>query len=184
MNSLDSTMEALAFDYLSFGLLTAVNNVWTWLAVITAAVSVWKFKASSSSSSSSSPRAKFPDEASPASETAAASTSTVVEAAKPSIAVAPSSPCVFSAEGRTSGKFIVYYDRTDDRCDDGNGEVNGEDGNVRSEKEWFGEVVMRMRMGNYMGFYRYQDLTVLDGSVVRLWDGCRRRNGSGCAIMQ
>lgn len=40
------------------------------------------------------------------------------------------------------------------------------------------EKVMRMRIGggDHMGWYRYQDLTVLDGNVVRLWDGCRDKS--------
>ncbi|KAE9464589.1 hypothetical protein C3L33_03502, partial [Rhododendron williamsianum] len=46
MNSLDSPLEALAFNYLSFAFSTAVNNVWTWLAALTtAAVSFWKIRA-------------------------------------------------------------------------------------------------------------------------------------------
>lgn len=196
MSALGSPLEALAFDHLSFGLFTVVNNVWTWVAVITAAVSVWRFKASSL------PGAKFPHEATrqverlaaePALATAAVAPS-IVETAKPSTAVAPSSPspCLFNAEGRTSGKFTFYYDRREeeeDRGDDVNGEADGEEGCIGGEKQWVGvgegwwEVTMRMRMGDHMGFYSYQDLTVLDGSVVRLWDGCRRRRseGSSCA---
>ncbi|KAL3532735.1 hypothetical protein ACH5RR_006256 [Cinchona calisaya] len=185
MSALDSPLEALAFDYLSFGLLTAVNNVWTWVAVLTAAVSVWKFRAwssprgrytavSSSSSSSSSPVERVPTEA---------STSTQVEEtdARPSTAAAAapsSSPlCLLISEGRTSGKFTFYYDREEE---EDNGDVDGDDGNVEGEKEYLlidgWEVMMRMRLGDQMGFYRYQDLTVLDGSVVRLWESRRRRS--------
>lgn len=182
MSALDSPLEVLAFDYLRFGLLTLVNNVWTWVAVVTAAVSVWRLKASSL------PGSNFPREASrpverlvaePASATAVVA-SAIVEAAKPSTVAAPSSPYLFNAEGRTSGKFTLYYDRRvedeeEDRRDDVNGELDCQDGCVGDEKQWFGEgwweVTMRMRMGDHMGFYRYQDLMVLDGSVVRLWDG-------------
>ncbi|KAG6389413.1 hypothetical protein SASPL_150881 [Salvia splendens] len=37
--ALDSPLEALAFNYLSYALLTAVNNIWAWLAV-----SFWRIR--------------------------------------------------------------------------------------------------------------------------------------------
>ena len=44
MNVLDSPLEALAFNYVSFGFFTVVNNLWTWIAVVTAAVSFWRIR--------------------------------------------------------------------------------------------------------------------------------------------
>ena len=44
MNALDSPLEALALDYINVGFLTIVNNLWTWVAVITAAVSFWRIR--------------------------------------------------------------------------------------------------------------------------------------------
>lgn len=190
MNTLDSPLEVLALDYLSFGLLTVVNNVWTWVAVITAAVSVWRIR-------SSSPRCQFPSQASlinpavPSVSPSPVERLAAVEPAAPTPARVvetprPSSPCVFNTEGRTSGKFTFYYDREQEVEEEANveyngGDADGEDENgVRRRKServkdgW--ELMMEIRMGDHLGFYRYQDLTVLDGNVVRLWDGCRKRN--------
>ena len=42
------------------------------------------------------------------------------------------------------------------------------------------ENLWRMRIGDDMGWYRYQDLRVMDGNVVRLWDGGRGRRPLSC----
>lgn len=195
MNALDSPLEALALNYLSFGFLTAANNVWAWIAVITAAVSVWRIRASSPrgkglnvesslSTCFSSPTAA-PSSSSPSSSSEVervAAEPTEVEHSVPST----SAVSAFQTEGKTSGKFAVYYRGDEDEEEDcGNDESNDDivdavEDSLCSSIEWLGngwEVTMKMRV-NDMGWYHYQDLTVLDGNVVRLWDGCRRRNAA------
>lgn len=196
MNTLDSPLEVLAINYLSFGFLTAVNNVWAWIAVITtAAVSVWRIR----SSSPPRPPSKIIDESSLLtcySSTAAgverliaaeptSTSANIPSKPLPSPSMLSSSDVFFQREGRTSGKFTVHFQEEDECGNDGDGDHDERDVNLGGRwndvvegKEWLSEsssleVTMKMRMGD-MGWYRYQDLTVLDGNVVRLWDGCRR----------
>lgn len=194
MNALDSPLEALALNYLSFGFLTAANNVWAWIAVITAAVSVWRIRASSprckslnheaslltsrssSSSSSSSPSTSSSSEIERVRVAAESSEALVSVHSTPAVSA-------FQTERRTSGKFAVYY-REEEDCgnDENNNDIDGLDDDVSREwlrNDW--EETMKMRM-NGMGWYHYQDLTVLDGNVVRLWEGCRRRNNASLSI--
>lgn len=44
------------------------------------------------------------------------------------------------------------------------------------ELEWYEnwEKVIRTKTGE-MEWYNYQDLMLIDGNIVRLWEGCRRR---------
>ncbi|XP_059634683.1 uncharacterized protein LOC132277011 [Cornus florida] len=182
MKSFDSPLEALAFNYVSFGFLTVVNNIWTWIAVITAAVSFWRIKASGSSISD--PPCPNPDVGPPKAASPLPPT-----AAEPSPAPAPlttMTPWVrhVESDGATRGnKFTLYYE--EEQCERGDEGVtltreydDGSDGVVKGgggawcDDGW--EGMLRMRMGD-MGLYRLQDLTVLDGNVVRLWDGCRRK---------
>ncbi|CAI9100788.1 OLC1v1037961C1 [Oldenlandia corymbosa var. corymbosa] len=189
MSSLDSPLEVLALDYLGFGLFTAVvNNVWTWIAVVTAAVSVWRIRTISSSSSSFvshevsvvKPAASLAS--SPVKAVPVEPAKVEAPAAPPASAPPSPSPFVFTGEGRTSGKFTLYYDNQEECEEQEEADTNDDDGDVDGEckleevrNNW--EVMMEMRInGVRMGFYRYQDLTVLNGNVVRLWDGCRRRN--------
>ncbi|KAK9274433.1 hypothetical protein L1049_021680 [Liquidambar formosana] len=191
MNVLDSQLEALAFSYLSFGLLTIVNNLWTWVAVITAAVSFWRLKAAGSPKSV--PQGPILDQNTTGSEpaSASASASPPCDSTEEEPAVAPPSTSASISgvtaavradidEEVTKGKFTVYYE--DDRESDGDMVVDGEwegcdgaEGLGEGCGEWSDgwERMMRVRMGD-LGWYRFQDTTVLDGSVVRLWDGSRR----------
>lgn len=181
MSALDSPLEALAFNYLSFGFLTAANNVWAWIAVITAAVSVWRIRASSprckSLNRESSLLTSFSPSSSSSSEFERVGVETEAEVSVPST----SAFSVFQTEGRTSGKFAVYYreaEEVEEELDCENDDIDCLDDGV--SREWLGngwEGTMKMRM-NGMGWYHYQDLTVLDGNVVRLWEGCRRRNAA------
>ncbi|KAK6152060.1 hypothetical protein DH2020_014695 [Rehmannia glutinosa] len=107
-------VEALALNYLSYGFLTAVNNIWAWVAVITAAVGLWRMKASSS------PRKVAALASSPEKMAAAAVEEVTVE-----------------TSASTTTSFSVSEGK---------------------------------------------DLKVLDGSVVRLWDGRRRRRDAACLV--
>ncbi|KAI3447244.1 hypothetical protein Pfo_003909 [Paulownia fortunei] len=202
MNALDSPLEALALNYLSYGFLTAINNIWAWVAVITAAVSFWRIRASSS------PLVSIPEQRGSSQDAASTSSSPPhmageVEAAEPTTVSTPgetkqllsplmtTSCCVLESEGSPKVKFSLYFNEDDFREGDEGGEdedsggCNG-GGAVVSEKlgwwcdDW--ERTMVVRMGD-MGWYRCQDLKVLDGSVVRLWDGRRRRDAAAAALV-
>ncbi|CAI9780326.1 unnamed protein product [Fraxinus pennsylvanica] len=181
MNALDSPLEALAFNYLSYGILTAVNSIWPLVAVLTAAVSFWRIRAFSSSKLV--PRGRSPDCAStslsPVDEDVAAADAEVASTSSQfNTDLLNTKFRVLERQGSTKGKFTLYYDKDESRTgEDGD---NG-DGATASEKlgwccdDW--ESMMVMKMGD-MGWYQYQDLTVLDGSVVRLWDSRWQRNAA------
>ncbi|KAA8534744.1 hypothetical protein F0562_029814 [Nyssa sinensis] len=156
-----------------------------------AAVSFWRIRAAGSLKSHH-PCGRNPDDqsptkavsVSPAPDTAAtlapASASTL---ASWTTAMTPS-VCAVETDGATKGKFTVYYEN-DREVSDGELTLTGDGdfGNgvvVVGGGDWCDgwERTLRMRMGlGDMGWYRYQDLTVLDGKVVRLWDGCRGKGG-------
>ncbi|GFY98555.1 hypothetical protein Acr_12g0010960 [Actinidia rufa] len=156
VNSLESPLEALAFNDLSFGFLTGINNLWTWVAVITAAVSFWRIRASEEATD----------------EPAFISRRTTT------------APPMEATEGATRGKFTVYFEKEGEG--EGASEEEVDDGGVGSLgavvrggydglcENW--ENLWRMRIRDNMGWYRYQDLTVMDGNVVKLWDGGRGRS--------
>ncbi|XP_065848729.1 uncharacterized protein [Euphorbia lathyris] len=178
---MDSPIEALVFDHL-----TLVNNLWTWIALVTAALSFWWIRASSaviSISLQSHPISTSPDDCTRSrSNSPDASFSEASTHSEPPMlsSPAPSTPSIFEdGDSITKGKFLVYYE--DDRENDG--EVEGESESevlVAGEWEYGGcgewteslERVVRMRMGD-LGWYRCQDLTAINGNVVRLWDGVR-----------
>ncbi|KAL0410383.1 UNVERIFIED_CONTAM: hypothetical protein Slati_3628000 [Sesamum latifolium] len=203
MNALDSPLEALALNYLSYGFLTAVNNIWAWVAVITAAVSFWRIRALSSApvSTSPEPRCRSQDTASTSSsappkvaERAAAEPAAVSTAGEAQLSSAPTkTSCpTLEREGSTKTKFSLYYEEDDFREDDEGGE-NEDDGDraaVVGEKsgrcvsEDWERMMVVVRTGD-MGWYRWQDRAVFDGSVVRLWDqgrGRRRRQAAALLV--
>ncbi|KAK4432775.1 hypothetical protein Salat_1039700 [Sesamum alatum] len=193
-----SPLEALALNYLSYGFLTAVNSVWTWVAVITAAVSFWRIRASSSPLvSRPEPRGSILDAVSTSSwsppktaeEVGPASASTPGET-KHLLSAGPTASC--GLEGSSKVKFSLCYNEDVFRESDEGGEdeddggCNGGRAVVMSgESGWWCDDVWErttvVRMGD-MGWYRCQDLAAIDGSVVRLWGGRRRRAAAGGAI--
>lgn len=186
MNSLGTpVIDALALDYLGFSFLPVViNNIWTWVAVITAAVSFWRIRAVSLKSDSqdeSSPPLMVSVSPPPHTEEKEAVMEPVTNLA--SSTTTSSAVDVDTTGGPTRGKFTVYYE------DESEGEVAWEggvddDGDVAEVGRGTGggywcdnwEKVMRMRVEGDMGWHRYQDLTVFDGNVVRLWDGSRDKS--------
>ncbi|KAK6147570.1 hypothetical protein DH2020_018482 [Rehmannia glutinosa] len=195
MNALDSPLEALALNYLTYGVQTAVNSIWAWVAVITAAVSFWSLRALSSpppelrsrsqvaeSTSSQPPKA--------AERAAAENPATVSTPGETQVLSAPIKTSCLMLEGEigTKTKFSLYYKEEDDFREDVDGGESDDDGDaaaMRSEKlgrwcdDW--ERMMVVRMGD-MGWYRWQDTTSLDGNVVRLWDGCRQRHAAALVV--
>ncbi|XAR51107.1 hypothetical protein NMG60_11005645 [Bertholletia excelsa] len=177
MNTLESPLEALALDNLSFGFFTIVNNVWTWVAVVTAAVSFWRLKSIGAGAR------ELKSEGS--SENPAGSNLDPAPAPDPAIpAPMPAVSTLETTMATTRGKFTLYYE--DEEGDErGSAVAAGERDCGRGSGGWVGEVVsrgggwcegwevmLRTRKGETgSGWYRWQDVTVLDGSVVRLWDG-------------
>lgn len=209
MNTLGSPLEALAFNYLSYGFLTAVNNVWTWVAVLTAAVSFWRIKTLSLSMPST-PRGRIPN----GSSNLPTPPRVIILSPSPTVEMLPAEPAPTSGgegssstppakaatsfsgwerESLTKGKFTAYFDGEDESdgnigCiqniyEDGDDDESNGDGDVLASglgNEWYErwERVMITKTGN-AGWYRCLDLTVINGNVVRLWEGsCRRRSAT------
>ncbi|XP_009608776.1 uncharacterized protein LOC107790985 [Nicotiana tabacum] len=193
MNALESPLEALAFSYLSFGFITIVNNVWTWVAVLTAAISFWRIKTCSTLPAPE-PRADFSGHApSPPPPTPTLVTSSMSspssqverESTDQQATISTATTIMFHVVALTKEegkkrKLTVYFKQDIAGGEyDGNGNEEGEDGGVELSKELFEnwESAVKMRKGE-MEWYSYQDMRVIDGSVVRLWDGCRRRRNA------
>ncbi|XP_022756407.1 uncharacterized protein LOC111304154 [Durio zibethinus] len=193
---LDSPLEALAFNYISFGIFTVVNNLWTWVAVVTgtAAISFWRIRATCAATSSCSVKKpdqkpstcitdRTEDDSRPIPEDEEKLASSALVSAPASLAGTSVSPLVCNGRVTKGGKFklTVYYE------DDGESDEDGEttatewsDGDDDCKEgscgEWWEswERVLSVRKGE-TGWYRYQDLTVINGNVVRLWnESCRR----------
>ncbi|XVF35179.1 hypothetical protein REPUB_Repub18cG0122800 [Reevesia pubescens] len=205
---LDSPLEALAFNYVSFGIFTIVNNLWTWVAVITAAVSFWRIRAAGAATSTCSVKSpdqkpsttsiidRAQDDSRPISEAEEKPTIPSASVSAPAaVAETSVSPLVCNNGVTKGGKFklTVYYK------DDGESDIDGEmktikergsdgDGDCKGGScgEWWEnwERALSLRNGE-KGWYRFQDLTALNGNVVRLWDelSCRRgRYSLSCAV--
>ncbi|KAK8597638.1 hypothetical protein V6N13_095038 [Hibiscus sabdariffa] len=180
---LDSPLEALAFNYVSFGIFTLVNNLWTWVAVVTAALSFWRIRAAACSSgcvqsNDPEPSTSVSAESRPVSEVDA-KPSLSLSASVVETTITSDSPLV--CRGVTKGgkfKLTVYYD--DDGEADGGVKITGRSdsgggGDCKCNEWWESwERVLRLRNGE-TGWYRCQDLTALNGNVVRLWDESWRR---------
>ncbi|XP_044464691.1 uncharacterized protein LOC123195140 [Mangifera indica] len=179
MNMLESPLEALAFNYVSFGLFTVVNNLWTWIAVITAAVSFWRIKTQVKPAAQ--PRNDRNISASQAvAEILPDESRSGVEPADSGRA-SPASPSVCKVkdvEGVTKGKFTLYYYEEENEVESETKGVTVWEDNFNGGEWW--ERMMRVRRSE-MGWYGYQDLTVVNGNVVRIWDECKFSN-SRCVV--
>ncbi|KAL2250997.1 UNVERIFIED_CONTAM: hypothetical protein Sindi_2222000 [Sesamum indicum] len=195
MNALDSPLEALALNYLSYGFFTAVNNIWAWVAVITAAVSFWRIRALSSAPvSTPEPRRRSHDTASTSSSAPpkVAEPATLSTAGETQLSSAPAkTSCpTLGREGSTKTKFSLYYEEDDFREydeggeneDDGDGTAGVSEKSGRYLSEDWERMMVVVRMGD-MGWYRWQDRAVFDGSVVRLWDQGRGRRRHAAALL-
>ncbi|KAG2300054.1 hypothetical protein Bca4012_011608 [Brassica carinata] len=185
MATLDSPLEALAFEYVSFGVLAIVNNVWTWIAVVTAAVSFWRMRVTTIredgrhgsgllEEQTASKTEQEPQRVTgPVKETAAA---LVEEAVVIKTEVWETLMC---DDGVTKGKMTMYYEVDVDggRDVDRDGELTSAvnyGGGLGDCGEWCErwERVVKMRNGDE-DWYRHVDLMVINGNVVRLWDDKR-----------
>ncbi|KAM3395012.1 hypothetical protein P3S68_004016 [Capsicum galapagoense] len=168
-------LEALVFNYLSFGFLTFVNSVWTWVVVITAAFSFWRIKTFQTLPTLEPRRGNIFGHVLISPSPLAQS---VVTTSSSSQVERVSSQLASNEEG-TKGKLTVYFKQYEESEHNGDGECHdqeGEDNDVESCEEWFEnwDRLLRMKKGE-MGWYSYQDTKVIDGNVVRLWDDSRRR---------
>ncbi|KAF7147654.1 hypothetical protein RHSIM_Rhsim03G0226200 [Rhododendron simsii] len=105
MNALDTPLEALAFNYLSFAFSTAV----AWLAVITAAVSFWKIRAAGCAGPAKSQR---PDRRRINEPITTVSTTTTAV----NFVLEETDGSAAANEGKRRlrrGKFTVYYEESD-----------------------------------------------------------------------
>ncbi|KAL3747039.1 hypothetical protein ACJRO7_015902 [Eucalyptus globulus] len=186
---LNYPLVALASDYEIFGFLAAANNLWTWIAVIsTAALSFWRIRASASSAiagrvseESLSPQSlsSREDEIVNADRSfpQPASCGAVEEEFDPGATTSPppppSYPTWFECDGGgvTKGKFATYYeeDRRDDEPPAVAATTVDEAAFGGGEWRWSWERAARLRDGE-RGWYSFQDLMVINGNVVRLWD--------------
>lgn len=177
MKVLDIPIDALAFNYVSFGLFTLVNNLWTWVAVVTAAVSFWsiKIKAAAAASVITPPKSDPPQIHDIETEASSPSSAVTELPAASTVAAVVAAVGAVGDEGARKGKFRMYYEN--ERVKEGEVEAGG-GGEWAGEREggeyWWWEARMRMRMGE-LGWYRWQDRRVVNGSVVRLWDVCEGR---------
>ncbi|WVZ18629.1 hypothetical protein V8G54_005951 [Vigna mungo] len=169
MNVLDSNVEALAFNYLSFGLLTALNSLWTWLALLTAALSFWKIR------SAGCPR-PIPETQPSAQPHPQTSNHEKTEPTRE--AVLANGGAEEDVDGVRKGKFTVYYEEhvqctcDSDSVNEGFSTACEESDGCGTEwwERW--ERMLRLRNGeSENGWYTWQDVTELNGNVVRLWDG-------------
>lgn len=162
----NSPLDTLAFNYLSFDFF---NNLWTWLAVI-----FWRI------------RTPKPELLPPSHD--------MTSSDKPDLgqelleprhddacpARVPSNGGVEDDDGVTKGKkkFTLYYyeDDIDRECKESDETLKITE-EIWEEKEgrlgWWEswEKLLRTRTGeNEGGWYTYQDLTAINGNVVRFWD--------------
>lgn len=173
MNVLESPLDALAFDYVSYGILIIVNNVWTWVAFVTAAVSFWRIRSAASGAASFSAKCDPPAPTSNSTQTSPAIPQIENPRVRTSVPSSTEAVRDFEVDGVTKGKFTVYYE--DDGEHDGGlsgvREWEGKESEALCGEWWEGwESLLRTRRGEW-SWYGYQDLTVINGNVVKLWDG-------------
>lgn len=141
-----SPLEAQAFNYLSFGFL---SNFWTWLAL-----TFWRTRTPTSE--------LLPPPDDPIHD----------ESESDPVAVPARVPIPFAVDvdGARKGKFtLCYEDEFERECET----TVTEERDGRGREWWESwETLLKLRRGeNQNGWYTCQDLTALNGSVVRLWDG-------------
>lgn len=187
MNAFSSPLQSVAFDYFISDLSTIfVSNLWTWLAVICAGAASFFWRGAKSpvtlqlaSAEPDVPVATLISSrltSAPPSEPEMHEVVTSDEPAGYELRVKDTRILDGIDDGVTKGKFVAYYypeeteniECKDEHCEFGNGE-----GEVHAELlRWFKvDKLARMKEINEMGLYSCQDLTVLSGDIVRLWDG-------------
>ncbi|KAF1875732.1 hypothetical protein Lal_00006362 [Lupinus albus] len=163
---LDSPFETLVFNYSTFNFLTHfINNLWTWLAAAT----FWRFP-STKPDFLQLPHSRGFDQPDPIPEVLESDAVTTEPACVPSSVVANVCDDV---DGVRKRKVTVYFE-DEMECDKEevlNVREKWEEGDgVRCEWEWW-ERLLKLKVGeNENGWYTWQDLTEINGNIVRLWD--------------
>ncbi|XP_010667546.2 uncharacterized protein LOC104884568 [Beta vulgaris subsp. vulgaris] len=191
MNGLDSPLEALAFIPLNLGPLfsAAIINLWTWLAVFTAAFSFWRLRLSSPKShiSLSPPKPNPPPN----------TTTSFLFEERENVEQHHDDEQEQQQEGEGDGvvltrgnskKFFTSYYKEREHDDGDDDDHHDDDGNVHDHDDHDDDdvmdggdevegdqCVMIKKWGSSeftvdFGWYNYQNRNVIDGSVVRLWE--------------
>ncbi|EHA8587852.1 hypothetical protein COCNU_scaffold003404G000020 [Cocos nucifera] len=182
MDLLEMPLEAIVLRFHSLPAAVAAGSLWACLAVLAAALGFWRIRAVGSRSDVSLPHSPTPPESEPVqAPSPAPAPATVLKSPKPTVR-APH--CHMEDAGTPKARFTAYYGSCDwfDVEDDGdeqaevdNGRKDGGASVVRARLtaplEGFGWEALMVRRRGDLGWYRYQDRTALNGSVVRLWDG-------------
>lgn len=157
---LESPLEALALRYSA----ALAGSVWAWLAIVFAALGLWRIRAVGSPSTQPDP-AKKQAAAAPAPAPTAS-----VGPAKNDLPPLPNHRVADNGDlSVTKGRYTAYFHAEVDgveiegeEAEESDGAFSDVDGEMTGTREW---------MRGDLGWHRYVDLTALDGSVVRLWDG-------------
>lgn len=170
MNSLNTPIEAIVLNYYNYDALAVIiNNLWTWIAVFTAGAGI------SFVLTVKSPPGKVLPEADPVVCFHDPDPSPV-ERSTASVAAPESGGGVVKVKEKFTEYFYEERDIVWDEDEDNDEEeeecvklvrVDGDgDGALKLVNEWeYRENGIRTGMG----WYRYQDLTVFNGNVVKLW---------------
>ncbi|KAJ3699128.1 hypothetical protein LUZ61_002833 [Rhynchospora tenuis] len=195
MEFLEFQFEPISFRFYSHPAASTGGSLLTWIAVLAAAaVGFWRIRIGGSKTDGTDTSPLF---TTPLEETQA-KVAPLVQNTENEASVSPSCSVDRPAEivGTPKVRFATYFDKED--CigcchveDDAEEPIvdDGEEYGTPREMElpwetkevevkWDGIAPVRRR--GDLGWYSYQDMAALNGSVVRLWDGDspRRRKGS------
>ncbi|XP_072974291.1 uncharacterized protein [Typha angustifolia] len=151
-------VEALVFRYGA----SLSGYVWAWIALLAAALGIWRVRAVASKSDTPSP----PSPPS-TSQLVVSRIAELAPAATPSHVEWPLRSHV-EGEGTPKGRFTAYFNveaNVEEREEDEEGD-DVSDVDDESPLEWEWTAVRKTRD---LGWYHYQDMTALTGRVVRLW---------------
>ncbi|KAK7265477.1 hypothetical protein RJT34_33097 [Clitoria ternatea] len=160
-----SPLEAQVFNYLSFGFLTLLNNLWTRLAL------TFTFTFSNIPKPNSQLLLPNSHDSDPA------------VTPPPSVPSPTAASGAVDVDGAKKGKFTLYYE---DECDSDHTDTTVTEEYWKERdgtRDWWWEsweTLLKMKLGvNRNGWYTCQDLTSLNGNVVRLWES---RDTSSCVL--
>lgn len=180
----ETPLEALVFRYTA----TGGASLLTWLAVLAAALGLWRILAAAAPRAEPAPRSgrhATSAHGEPGCDVLPQAKATPQEQRRPEAEARPPNPSVDSGSVGFARKGAVFANR-DWRVGE---EEDKDDGGVEEEEEvveeeekcpWNGEgggVIggcMDCAWRGDLGWYRYQDLAALNGRVVRLWEDEQR----------
>ncbi|KAL5728532.1 hypothetical protein ACHQM5_001605 [Ranunculus cassubicifolius] len=181
---LESRLENLIFHFLSFDFFTLIiNSVWTWAAVLTAALSFWRIQTARAV-----PPAKFQYQPCQNDDAEVEKDQQPIESQPPTTSAScdlRSCICDGEVDATTKRKFSVYLGEESLNVQD-DWEFHSEDDNcfmvdeifVGNVCSWDSFEFMFVKKNGDCGWYRHQDMSALDGRVVKLWEAERQRGVS------